>query len=59
WFQVDVDHECLTSFEERLFKRSREAGIAGWHQWKLDAGEHQEIWDPYAGLPSHWNHGDF
>ncbi|KAI0683221.1 hypothetical protein BC835DRAFT_1296586, partial [Cytidiella melzeri] len=58
-FQVDVDHECLTLFEERLFERSREAGIAGWYQWGLDAGEHQESWDPYAGLPSHWNHGDF
>ncbi|KAI0684260.1 hypothetical protein BC835DRAFT_1293395, partial [Cytidiella melzeri] len=32
---------------------------AGWYQWGLDAGEHQESWDPYAGLPSHWNHGDF
>ncbi|KAG1845162.1 hypothetical protein F4604DRAFT_1595818, partial [Suillus subluteus] len=24
----------------------------------LDAGNHQDGWDPYAGLPSHWNHED-
>ncbi|KAG1834009.1 hypothetical protein DFJ58DRAFT_750229 [Suillus subalutaceus] len=26
--------------------------------WGLDAGNHQDDWDPYAGLPSHWNHED-
>ncbi|KAG0708468.1 hypothetical protein DFH29DRAFT_795223, partial [Suillus ampliporus] len=28
------------------------------YQWGLDAGNHQGSWDPYAGLPSHWNHKD-
>ncbi|KAG1718478.1 hypothetical protein EDB19DRAFT_1837982 [Suillus lakei] len=28
------------------------------HQRGLDAGNHQDSWDPYAGLPSHWNHED-
>ncbi|KAG1755805.1 hypothetical protein EDB19DRAFT_1625105, partial [Suillus lakei] len=26
--------------------------------WGLDAGNHQDGWDPYAGLPSHWNRKD-
>ncbi|KAG1727727.1 hypothetical protein EDB19DRAFT_1642847, partial [Suillus lakei] len=33
-------------------------GSAGNFQWGLDAGNHQDGWDPYAGLPSHWNHED-
>ena len=33
-------------------------GIAGYYQWGLDAGDHQECWYPYAGLPEHWNHKD-
>ncbi|KAG1853927.1 hypothetical protein DFJ58DRAFT_660657, partial [Suillus subalutaceus] len=31
---------------------------AGNYQWNLDAGNHQHGWDPYTGLPSHWNHED-
>ncbi|KAG1732933.1 hypothetical protein EDB19DRAFT_1732089 [Suillus lakei] len=27
-------------------------------EWGLDAGNHQDGWDPYAGLSSHWNHKD-
>ncbi|KAG1778197.1 hypothetical protein EV702DRAFT_968573, partial [Suillus placidus] len=33
-----------------------QSGSAGNYQWGLDAGSHQDGWDPYAGLPSHWNH---
>ncbi|PSS32073.1 hypothetical protein PHLCEN_2v2149 [Hermanssonia centrifuga] len=55
---VDVDRECLQDFEERLFERSLDAGIAGSYQWGLDCGDHQQRWDPYFGLPAHWNHGD-
>ncbi|KAG1888421.1 hypothetical protein F4604DRAFT_1532189, partial [Suillus subluteus] len=43
-----------------LFKKSAQSGSAGNYQWglRLDAGNHQDGWDPYAGLPSHWNHED-
>ncbi|GLB45355.1 hypothetical protein LshimejAT787_2200180 [Lyophyllum shimeji] len=37
---------------------SLRAGIAGHYQWGLDAGDHQDDWDPYAGIPEHWNHND-
>ncbi|KAJ3833739.1 hypothetical protein F5878DRAFT_493236, partial [Lentinula raphanica] len=33
-----------------MFMRSEEAGIAGRCQWGLDAGYHQDNWDPYEGL---------
>ncbi|KAJ6601491.1 hypothetical protein B0H10DRAFT_1824052 [Mycena sp. CBHHK59/15] len=55
---VDVDRECLGAFEERLFEDSAAAGRAGNRQWGLDAGEHQDDWNPYCDLPAHWNHGD-
>ncbi|KAG1721806.1 hypothetical protein EDB19DRAFT_1646166 [Suillus lakei] len=55
---TDVDLECLSAFEQRLFEKSARSGSAGNFQWGLDAGNHQDSWDPYAGLPSHWNHED-
>jgi hypothetical protein len=55
---TDVDLECLSVFEQRLFEKSAQSGSAGNYQWGLDAGNHQDGWDPYAGLPSHWNHDD-
>ncbi|KAG2346981.1 hypothetical protein BDR05DRAFT_958441 [Suillus weaverae] len=55
---TDVDQECLSVFEQRLFEKLAESGSAGNYQWGLDAGSHQDGWDPYAGLPSHWNHED-
>ncbi|KAI0683118.1 hypothetical protein BC835DRAFT_1311235 [Cytidiella melzeri] len=58
-FCVDVDHECLSLLEEHMFVCSVEAGIAGYQQWGLDVGDHQERWNPYLDLPTHWNHGDF
>ncbi|KAJ3765193.1 hypothetical protein FB446DRAFT_655583, partial [Lentinula raphanica] len=48
--QVDVDMECLRALETGMFMRSEEAGIAGRCQWGLDAGYHQDNWDPYEGL---------
>ncbi|TFK79453.1 hypothetical protein K466DRAFT_505521 [Polyporus arcularius HHB13444] len=54
---VDVDAESLRAFEQRLFEWSSESGIAGFEQWGLDAGEHQDRWNPYAGLPSDWSTG--
>ncbi|KAG2342656.1 hypothetical protein BDR05DRAFT_963859, partial [Suillus weaverae] len=53
---ADVDLECPSVFEQRLFEKSAQSGSAGNYQWGLDAGSHQDGWDPYAGLPSHWNH---
>ncbi|KAF9236619.1 hypothetical protein BU15DRAFT_63878 [Melanogaster broomeanus] len=52
---IDVNRECLLAFEERLFEDSLAAGIAGNQQWGLDAGEHQDHWHPYWGMPSQWN----
>jgi len=58
WSEVDVDKECLDILEGLMFERSARAGIAGYCQWGLDTGDHQECWDPYSGTPEHWNHGD-
>jgi hypothetical protein len=55
---TDVDLECLSVFEQRLFEKSAQSGSAGNYQWGLDAGNHQDGWDPYAGLPSYWNYND-
>ncbi|KAJ6516560.1 hypothetical protein C8R47DRAFT_960861 [Mycena vitilis] len=49
---------CLNVFEERLFEYSLAAGRAGNQQWGLDAGPHQDNWNPYANIPAHWNHDD-
>ncbi|KAG1893586.1 uncharacterized protein F5891DRAFT_1176386 [Suillus fuscotomentosus] len=55
---VDVDLECLGILEQRMFELSLAAGAAGNEQWGKDAGTHQDRWNPYEGLPEHWNHGD-
>ena len=55
---VDIDKECLSILEEGLFTRSQAAGQAGSYQWGLDAGDHQNRWNPYDDLPSHWYHDD-
>ncbi|KAJ6461966.1 hypothetical protein DFH09DRAFT_1114122 [Mycena vulgaris] len=55
---IDVDHECLGYFEERLFENSLQAGRAGNQQWGLAKGPHQDNWGPYMNLPTHWNHDD-
>ena len=44
--------------EELMFERSLAAGIAGYCQWGLDAGDHEDDWHPYGGRPSYWNHED-
>jgi hypothetical protein len=56
WSEVDVDLLCLEGLEEQMFERSALAGIAGYWQWGLDAGHHQDGWNLYAGIPDHWNH---
>ena len=54
---VDVDLECLSHFERRIFECSEEAGEAGFEQWGLDAGDHQDAWNPYQDLPADWEDG--
>ena len=55
---MDVKHECLAKMEEEMFECSQVAGTAGEYQWGLDAGDHQDAWNPYDGLPDHWIHTD-
>ena len=55
---VEVDKECLARLEEETFEVSNRAGIAGYCQWGLDFGDHQNWW-PYANLPQRWNHEDY
>ncbi|KAI0071385.1 hypothetical protein K474DRAFT_1582029, partial [Panus rudis PR-1116 ss-1] len=55
----DVDKECIFSLEHKIFQRSEEAGIASLCQWGLDAGPHQDGWNPYAEVPSHWHVNDY
>ena len=56
--EVDIECECLAKLEEEMFERSQAAGLAGEYQWGLDAGDHQDAWNPYAGLPAHWEHAE-
>lgn len=49
----DVDLECLSLFERRLFSTVRN-NVATYGQWGLDAGDHQEKWYPYRDLPQGW-----
>ncbi|KAJ7577596.1 hypothetical protein C8J56DRAFT_798500 [Mycena floridula] len=41
-----------------MFTDSADAWKAGYYQWGLNAGPHQDGWNPYVGLPSHWSHDD-
>ncbi|KAJ7463335.1 hypothetical protein FB451DRAFT_978881, partial [Mycena latifolia] len=56
WNGLDVDQECLSFLEERMFENSRRAGFAGTGQWGLDAGVHQSHW--YHDLPAAWSLDD-
>lgn len=55
---VDVDREAVVALEEDMLEDSKRAGIAGSQQWGLDAGDHQECWPVYVGLPESWRPGD-
>lgn len=55
--KIDVEAESITFLEERMFEVSKEAGEAGYYQWGLDVGDHQNQWSPYQ-TPGSWNHGD-
>lgn len=54
----DVDHEAVVTLEQDMFENSKRAGIAGNQQWGLDAGDHQDRWGVYSGLPQSWTPGD-
>lgn len=56
---IDIERECIEDLEDEMFEVSSRAGIAGHYQWGLDAGSHQNNWDPYSGLSSSLNHGDY
>ncbi|KAJ8080755.1 hypothetical protein PM082_017589 [Marasmius tenuissimus] len=51
---VDVDNECLGDLERKMFECSARAGNTGYFQWGLDAGHHENNWNPYDGLPRAW-----
>jgi hypothetical protein len=50
---VDVDMESLKLLEGRMFEVSKEAGRAGYYQWGLDVGDHQDKWFPYEHVVNH------
>ena len=52
--EVDVDKECLEYLEEEMFERTDRTGPSGNWQWGLDAGHHQDGWDPSFGVPKTW-----
>jgi hypothetical protein len=53
-FMADVDLECLTTLEARMFEDSEEAGPASNQQWGLDAGQHHRRWGVYLNIPNKW-----
>jgi hypothetical protein len=57
--RIDVDKECLALLEERMFQCTFWTQKGGYQQWGLDAGDHQEAWDPYNELPNHWIDGHY
>ncbi|KAG2122633.1 hypothetical protein BD769DRAFT_1745973 [Suillus cothurnatus] len=53
-FVADVDLECLTTLEARMFGDSEEAGPAGNQQWSLDAGQHHRRWSVSLNIANEW-----
>ncbi|THU97222.1 hypothetical protein K435DRAFT_663093, partial [Dendrothele bispora CBS 962.96] len=47
----DVDLEAITILERIMFDQSEKAGQAGNQQWGLDAGPHEDGWNPYIDDP--------
>ena len=52
--EVDVDKDCLERLEEEMFERTDRTGLSGNWQWGLDAGHHQDGWDPSFGVLNSW-----
>ncbi|KAF4610452.1 hypothetical protein D9613_006555 [Agrocybe pediades] len=55
---VDVDQECISLFENRLFENSKQSGKAGNEQRGLDVGSLQGGFYPYHPDPS-WDKKDY
>ncbi|KAG1889186.1 hypothetical protein F4604DRAFT_1673878 [Suillus subluteus] len=53
-FVADVDLECPTTLEVRMFEDSEDAGPAGNQEWGLDAGQHHRWWNVYLNIPTEW-----
>ncbi|KAF8991834.1 hypothetical protein BDQ17DRAFT_1432814 [Cyathus striatus] len=56
---IDVDRECVTMFEQRLFESSIEADRAGSGIWGFDVGPLQNEWFPYNEVPAYWQESKF
>jgi hypothetical protein len=55
---ADVNREVLSLLEHHMFETSKAAGPAGYQQWGLEVGMHQQRWSPYPHVPEEWNLGD-
>jgi hypothetical protein len=54
-----VEEETGEEIHQQEYGRERKGQLAtGEYQWGLDAGDHQDAWNPYNGLPCHWIHAD-
>ena len=52
---IDVDQEAVKVLERAMFEISKAAGLASHYQWGLDAGNHQQQWNPFQNTPSDWH----
>ncbi len=50
---VDVDKECISDFERRIFEFSERSGRAGNRQWGLDVGPCEDV-DWFSNVPTDW-----
>ncbi|KAJ3563967.1 hypothetical protein NP233_g8597 [Leucocoprinus birnbaumii] len=46
----EVDRKCVADLERLMFDCRERAGLAGARQWGLDAGYHQNNWNPYEAF---------
>ncbi|KAF8998163.1 hypothetical protein BDQ17DRAFT_1329008 [Cyathus striatus] len=56
---IDVDHECMTMFERRLFESSIDASRTGSGISGFDVGPLQNEWFPYNEVPAYWRESKF
>jgi hypothetical protein len=49
---ADVNFEAIVLLDKVMFDESVKAGVAGNHQWGLDAGPHELAWNPNISGPS-------
>lgn len=51
---IDVDKQCISSLEERMFTISKQAGPAGRRQWGKGVGNPQYGFNPYFDATEYW-----